>query len=338
MLKRILFLVAIVAAAGAAMAQQNLTAGAKMVVPEKVKDFGIVAQGEQINANFVITNEGTETLEIRAVRPTCGCTVADFDKEIAPGGKGEIKAHLNTADFSGPISKVINVVTSDPREPTVRLVIKATVQPIVEVLPHSIVRFNVIQKEESRQVLTLIPSDASGKFKILSVDSEVPYLKTSVRTLSGDELVEGKPQPQYELAVELAPDAPIGPVSSELIVKTNLPKAKELPIRVYGVIRALIHVTPPQVQFGSVEAKSRPMRTLVVINNRPEGAVNLTSATVNDAAFEVHVIPVEEGRRYQVQVTVKADADPGSRDAILTLATSDADFPTIEVPIRAAIR
>ena len=74
--------------------------GPKMMIPEGIKDMGKVAQGEVLDVDFAIVNEGDETLEIKAVRPTCGCTVAEFDREIAPGKTGYIKSKLDTRDFS----------------------------------------------------------------------------------------------------------------------------------------------------------------------------------------------------------------------------------------------
>ena len=38
--------------------------GPKMMVPEKIKDMGKVAQGDVVNVDFAIVNEGDETLEI----------------------------------------------------------------------------------------------------------------------------------------------------------------------------------------------------------------------------------------------------------------------------------
>jgi hypothetical protein len=66
--------------------------------------------------------------------------------------------------------------------------------------------------------------------------------------------------------------------------------------------------------------------------------VEVTSAEVTDSAFDATVSAIDEGRRYQVTVTVKPDADPGTRDALLKLATTDPDFPQLTVPVRANIR
>ena len=54
--------------------------GPKLVLPEKIKDMGTVAQGEILEIQFELVNEGDQPLEIRAVRPTCGCTVASSKK------------------------------------------------------------------------------------------------------------------------------------------------------------------------------------------------------------------------------------------------------------------
>ena len=66
--------------------------------------------------------------------------------------------------------------------------------------------------------------------------------------------------------------------------------------------------------------------------------MQVTGAKVDDAAFDARITTIEEGRRYQVTVVVKSDADPGSRDTTLTLTTDDEDFPTVTVPVRANLR
>ncbi len=330
---------AVVAAVLATVAPSASAAdGPKLVVPATIKDMGKVAQGEVLNVDFALVNEGDEVLEIKAVRPTCGCTVADFDRAIAPGKTGYIKAKLETREFNGPIQKSILVMTNDPREPTVTLVIKTTVHPYVEVLPRALVRFNAVQHEPMEQKITVVADEEDTNFQVAGVKSSEPFLITTVRPLSKDELLAGKSSKQYEITISMKENPPVGPVNAELEIQTNHPKAKEVPVKVFGVVRALLHVTPSQIQFGSVDAKKEPGRNLIVVNNRTGGvAVNLTGASVNDAAFVADVVTIETGRRYQVTVTVKSNASPGPRDAVLTLKTTDPEFPTVEVPVRANI-
>jgi hypothetical protein len=326
-------LVVLLATAGAAAAE-----GPNLVVPEKIKDMGKVAQGDVLNVDFAIVNEGDETLEIKAVRPTCGCTVADFDREIAPGKTGYIKAKLETRDFTGPISKSILVMTNDPQDPTTTLVIKTNVHPYVQVLPRPLVRFNAVQHEPMEQKITVVADEEVKDFKVTGVKSSVPFLLASVQPVAADQLLAGKSPRQYEVALTMEEKPPVGPVNAVLEIETNHPKAKMVPVKVFGVVRALLHVTPSQVQFGSVEAKKRPGRNVIVVNNRTGGVkVNVTGAAVDDPAFDTEVVTIEQGRRYQVTVTVNPDANAGPRDATLTLETTDSEFPKLEVPVRANI-
>jgi hypothetical protein len=334
---RFLAFAAMMIGAATAFAQ---TAGSPMlVVPSKIIDIGTVAQGVTVDAVFDLVNEGDAKLVIKAVRPTCGCTVADFDPEIAAGATGQIKAKLDTKDFAGPVSKSILVMSDDPQNPTVTLVIKADIRPFVEILPRPLIRFNAVLHEPMNQTFIVVGADPEQTMKIKNVESSVPFIATAVRQLGEDELIEGKSKSQYEVTISLTEDAPVGPVNAVLSVNTDLKEAPTVPVKVYGVVRALIHVTPAQVQFGSVESKMRPGRNLIVVNNRSDGArIEITAATVDDPAFAAQVATIEEGRRYQVTVTVKEDADPGSRDATLTLATTDKDFPKVTVPVRANLR
>jgi hypothetical protein len=312
--------------------------GPKMNVPEKIQDMGKVAQGEVLDVDFPIVNEGDETLEIKAVRPTCGCTVADFDREIAPGETGYIKAKLDTQDFSGPISKSILVMTNDPQDPTTTLVIKTEVHPYVQVLPRALVRFNAVRHEPMEQKVTVVADEDVKDFEITGVKSSAPFLLASVSPLPADQRLAGKSAQQYEVTMTMDDNPPVGPVNAVLEIETNHPKAKNVPVKVFGVVRSLLHVTPSQVQFGSVEAKKQPGRNVIVVNNRTgKVPITVTSATVDDKAFDTEIVTIETGRRYQITVTIKADAASGPRDSTLTLKTSDPEFPTLEVPVRANI-
>jgi hypothetical protein len=322
----------------AAGAQEASDGGPKMVVPEKIIDLGQVAKGVVADVDFEIANEGSETLEIKAVRPTCGCTVADFDREIAPGQKGAVRAKLDTSDFSGPVSKSILVMTNDPETPTVSLVIRGQVKPYVEVLPRALVRFNAIQHQDAAEKVLLVGAADVDEFKITSIEPSEDYLVTSVRPLEKDERIADRSDSQYELTLSLADDAPVGPVNGQVVVHTDNPKAKAIPIRVFGVVRSLLHVTPPSLQFGAVEAAVKPGRNLVVVSNRPDADVEITGAEVDDPAFEVAVYPIQEGHRYQVTVTLSADASAGNHEGTVTLKTTDPEYPEVMVPVRATVK
>jgi hypothetical protein len=188
------------------------------------------------------------------------------------------------------------------------------------------------------QKITVVADEEEKDFKVNAVKSSVPFLLASVRPVPADQLLAGKSPQQYEITLTMKENPPVGPVNTVLEIETNHPKAKTVPVKVFGVVRALLHVTPSQIQFGAVEAKKQPGRNVIVINNRSGGvAVTVTDAAVNDPAFDAEVVVIEKGRRYQVTITVSPDASAGPRDAVLTLKTSDPEFPKVEVPVRANI-
>ncbi len=309
----------------------------KLVVEEKVIDLGEVPQGVVKDVRFELRNEGSGLLTVKSVRPTCGCTVAEYDKEIPAGGTGSVRAKLDTTGFKGAISKSILVMTDDLADPTMTLAIKAVVLPYIEVMPRALVRFNALQTEKAVQKVVLVGTERSGAFKVTGVEADSDALEVSYRALGDGERIEGKPDTQYEVTIRLAENAPVGPISSVITVKTTAAEAKEVEIKVFGVLRALLRVTPPELQFGSVEAVQAPGRNLIIVNNRPGTSVEITEALISDPAFTAEIVPIDKGKRYQVTVSVKRGASNGVKDATLVLKTTDPDFPELKVPVRASI-
>jgi len=75
------------AAKSKAPAPRALAAAPKMEVSPETKDAGTVAKGQVVDAVFVVKNTGGSDLIISDARPSCGCTVASFDKIIDKNGK-----------------------------------------------------------------------------------------------------------------------------------------------------------------------------------------------------------------------------------------------------------
>jgi hypothetical protein len=89
-------------------------------------DFGKIEQGKPVSAEFEFKNPTMVPLIINSVRPTCGCTIADYPKEpIQPGKSGKIAVTYNAA-ASGFFQKSI-VVTSNATEGNTSLIIKGEV-------------------------------------------------------------------------------------------------------------------------------------------------------------------------------------------------------------------
>lgn len=107
-MKRILMICAVVLGfAFTASAQDSQKAEFKF--NEEKHDFGKIPQGTPVTTVFEFTNVGKEPLILTEVRPTCGCTIADYTKTPVKGGeKGTIKITYNAA-AAAPFNKTIVV-------------------------------------------------------------------------------------------------------------------------------------------------------------------------------------------------------------------------------------
>jgi hypothetical protein len=114
-MKKILLVCAVILGfAFTASAQDNQKAEFKF--NEEKHDFGKIPQGTPVTTVFEFTNVGMEPLIITEVKPTCGCTIADYTKTpVKSGDKGVIKITYNAA-LASSFNKTI-VVTSNAKTP-----------------------------------------------------------------------------------------------------------------------------------------------------------------------------------------------------------------------------
>lgn len=75
-------------------------------------DYGEIAKGADGHGTFTFKNTGDKPLIIKNVKPSCGCTVAEYPKEpVMPGNSAEIKVGYNT-NIVGPFSRTIEVYSN----------------------------------------------------------------------------------------------------------------------------------------------------------------------------------------------------------------------------------
>jgi hypothetical protein len=107
-------------------------------------------------------------------------------KKIAAGKSGQIEARIKTEGFSGPIEKRITFTTNDPRNASVTLSIKASVEPEIGVSESSIFFENIpAGKEVSKEIILAIP--AAKPIKILSAVSKDPNVAVRFDPVPGSD-------------------------------------------------------------------------------------------------------------------------------------------------------
>ncbi|MBD5369726.1 MAG: DUF1573 domain-containing protein [Bacteroides sp.] len=108
--------------AGAAMMTAIVAAGVaadkKTQLVESVYDFGVIRETDgKITGHAHIVNISDAPTYIRDVRPSCGCTGAEYSTEpIAPGDTAEISFTYDPVGRPGTINKTVKVYIGDSDE------------------------------------------------------------------------------------------------------------------------------------------------------------------------------------------------------------------------------
>lgn len=110
------------------MTQAELAQAPKLDFDKNLHDFGAIKENMSVKTEFVFTNSGKSELNIRKVKPNCGCTVTKLEKyTLQPGDSSKMNVEFNSVGRRGNQQKSIVIFSNDPTAPSQRLTIKAKV-------------------------------------------------------------------------------------------------------------------------------------------------------------------------------------------------------------------
>lgn len=305
---------------------------------EPIKEFEVVPKGEVINHAFEIRNEGDAALELTDVRPSCGCTVAKYDRKIAPGKTGNVHVTLKTDNFAGPISKAIAVFTNDVANPKLELVVKAHVKPYIQILP-GYARYNYVQGEPVPAIPQVLWAEDMSDLKIVDVKPPYDHIKVKFREATDEEKNPKGQGRQWHVEIDLDENAPVGPLKDYVVVTLDHPKQKTAKIPVSGFVRPRQHITPHEVDFG--ELRSLPLRRTFSFTNFIGEPIELTDIDTGIDAISAEVKPsakeTEQGYRFQLVLTINSKMPKGPFDGEIKIRTTDKKNPVISLPIKGEV-
>jgi hypothetical protein len=322
-----------VAAPAAPAADPN---GPKLVLVEDKKDIGVIAKGEVIKHAFIVKNAGKSDLHITDVKPSCGCTVPEFDKVIKPGGEGKITLNVDTKNFQGPISKSALIVSDDPASPQSTIFISANVKPFVEALPQGFFRIQALTGEPATSEIVLVSDEPD--FKPTKAEVTQSYLAVSLAPVAEKERIPNKNPNQYKVTLTSKADAPEGLVGGYVKVHTGTKKQPEMDLAISGYVKPTVSITPLAVNFGNFEPKGDVIKrnVMLVNNNSKNEGFSVTKVETNVPGITAEVVSLDKSR-VQVVLTVDQKIKKGVFDGQLMIKTNDASHQEIKVPIKGVI-
>jgi uncharacterized protein DUF1573 len=98
-------------------AAPEVSAAAKQITAirwiDSSKVYGNINEGQKLAVSFRFKNTGNKPLIIESVKPSCGCTIANFPREpLAPGTEGEITGEFNSEGREGLQHKELTVTSN----------------------------------------------------------------------------------------------------------------------------------------------------------------------------------------------------------------------------------
>jgi hypothetical protein len=298
----------------------------KVQFAETTFDFGKVDAGEVVRHDFVFTNLGSATLEIKDVRPACGCTTAgSWDKTVAPGKTGVIPLQFNSAGYGGPIAKSAAVTCNDPIQSNVVLYLKGTLWKPVDVTP-SMVLFNLsseLQSNETRVVR--IVNNLQEPVELSDLQCTNHLFQAALKTV--------QPGKEFELRIAAVPPFPAFPVTGFVTLKTSSPKIPRINVNAYLTLLQPVTVTPAQITLppGPLTNAVHP---IVTIRASGTNSVVLSDVGVNAPGVEVRVQEIQPGRFFSLMLDFPAGFQVQSDQKVeLTAKSSHPRLPLIHVPV-----
>ena len=93
-------------------------------------------EDESVTALYHFANTGSKSVKILSTKTSCGCTVAQLDKqEFAPGELGVMKVKFTFGDRTGLQNKQVQVYTDDSTQYTYMLTLEVDIPEFLTVEP-----------------------------------------------------------------------------------------------------------------------------------------------------------------------------------------------------------
>jgi hypothetical protein len=180
---------------------------------------------DQVSSVFAFQNAGKTQVDLREVSTSCGCTVAEPDKEtFLPGEKGKITATFSPGDRTGWQEKEINVTTNDPKNPNVVLTLRVWVPPLLEVKPLAL-GWKADEKPETKRLHAKILVDQPMEITAVKCSDERIAVKLERTGKAGE----------YDILV--TPKVTTDLIRAVITIQTNFPKDQPRQFSAYAWIR-----------------------------------------------------------------------------------------------------
>ncbi len=238
--------------------------------------------------------------------------------DVPPGGEAKIEVKIKTKGHTGLMSKTVRVQSNDPKNPTLKLTLKGTIE--VEVgFARAYVRIPTISLGEEKAAETKFMVKDRTDFKVLGIESSTPSMTATLKPLEGT---------TDEALVITYKGTKVGRFNETVTIKTNRAGYETLKLTVTGMVQGDIDARPKNISFQ-------------IGSSRTEQNVVLRSKKKPFKVLKVHDVnklvktSVEKGatnKEWKIKVTlIHKGTERASTQLVIT--TDSKEQPTVTIPV-----
>lgn len=285
-------------------------------------DFGTVARAAKTEFRFELTNPFDQPIHIAGVRASCGCTTPIVETQtIEPGQTGSILARFNTGSFTGAKSATLTVSFDRPSYSEVQLHVKGYIRSDIVFSPGE-ASFGNVAEGAGKTIDMTIDYAGRSDWAIVGLKTIDGFIKARA-----EEVKRSAGRVSYNLQIEMSPEAPVGPLMSEIIIQTNDRNLKTVPLVLTGSVEAIISAFPKTTDIKRTEGQDSFQQLFVL-----KGKDAFKIVEVSSEQFDVDFTPSEEAKPvHSLSVALKPKNAESDFKGEIVIKTDSESMPLIKL-------
>ena len=292
-------------------------------------DFGRVLQGNKVSYKYEVTNKGNAPLQIKEVRPSCGCTYTMVGQGLLkPGENTFIEAQFDSAGMVGSIHKFLEVISNDPSNPNTLLNFDASI--ICEIMSSaSLVLFSEISRFSTSSSTIRLESGNERPVVVTDIKIAVPYISSKTQQEGNDVILN------VTINGRLIPKQSNYGMETLIVHTTN-----EMIPRLQFIIQwdALSTITASHKRIIWNDFAGKELRTTVSLSHsggKPFKILGIESTSPFIKAINLSKNSVTE---HKLDVIMTAEAKAGMYHEKIILKLDDSEQKELEIAIATVLR
>ncbi len=316
-------------------ASRDRAASPRLFVAERMKDLGLVIEGDKVPVEWILENRGKADLVIDKAKAACGCTVFELSEDqkiIAPGASLVLKAEFDTTRRRGDQVKSITIYSNDTVEPELKLEFTATIETLYETRPSSVLNLRTVQRgTRASRTLDIIPGKGQDRVDVVGVElsAGVP-LDTHVEPYD----VQGATG--QHIYFDVQPGAALDRIRGDILVTLRVDgrqvqRTLSLRARVTGDLTWLPRVLDA-TRHHLTRGKGLAPISIRSANKQGFDILGVKGGPVLDVTYESKRANRPRAE-YTIKVSIRSDAPPGPFGEQIEIRTSALDQPIVRIPV-----